>query len=208
MAAFLAAKVPTEVVERRWTVPVDADDAPASASLSASGITVDANEFEGNELVLTLSAGTAAATGSIIATIATDQGRTLVETLYIPVIASAAQIAGTARDYCDFALRKIVGNGVEADAIELSDALERLNGIVAKWRAGGADIGAPFPLTANSVIYCPDWAVDALRFNLRVSCHDHYDAPITPFDVSEARRGLQLVKHKSLPVEREGAEYF
>lgn len=208
MAFILAAKVPTEVVERRWTVPVDADDAPSSVTLSATGVTVDANEFIGDELVLTLSAGTAAATGSIVATVTTDQGRTLVETLYIPVIASAAQIADTARDYVNFALRKVTGNGVDPDSAELDDALERLNALVAAWRAGGADIGAPFPLTANSVIYCPDWAASALRFNLRVSCHDHYDAPITAFDANEARRGLQLIKHMNLPADREGADFF
>lgn len=208
MAAFLSAKVPAEVAERRWTVPVDSDDAPASVALSASGITVDANEFEGNELVLTLSAGTAAATGSIVATVTTDQGRTLVETLTIPIVESAAQIANTARDYCSFALRKIVGIGNDPEASELTDALERLNALVASWRAGGADIGAPFPLTASSVIYCPDYAVDALRFNLRVSCHDHYDAPITAYDADRARRGLQLVKHKNLPANREGAEFY
>lgn len=207
MADFLAAKAPTEVVERRWTVPVDSDDAPASVSLSASGVTVDANEFQGNELVLTLSAGSAAATGSIVATVTTDQGRTLVETLYIPIVASASQIADTARDYCYFALRKITGRR-DPTARELSEALGRLSGMIAKWRAGGANIGCAFPITAATVIYCPDWAVDALRFNLRVSCHDHYDAPITPFDASEAKRGLQLIKHKNLPAEREGSAYY
>lgn len=208
MAFILAAKVPTEVVERRWTVPVDEGDAPASVSLTATGITVNADEFDGDELVLTLSAGTAAATGSIVVTVTTDQGKTLVETLYVPVIASAAQIAATARDYVNFALRKIVGNGVDADSVELDDALERLNALVAMWRAGGADIGAPFPITAGSIIYCPDWAVSALRFNLRVSCHDHYDAPITAFDANEARRGLQLIKHMSLPATRAASDYF
>lgn len=208
MAFILAAKVPTEVVERRWTVPVDADDAPASVSLTASGVTVDANEFEGNELVLTLSGGTAAATGSIVATVTTDRGRTLVETLYIPVIASAAQIADTARDYCTFALRKVIGNGNDPEASELDDALEQLNGLVAQWREGGADIGAAFPITANTVIYCPDWAVDALRFNLRLQVYSLYGEQPTAMDVLKARQGLQLVKHKNLPKERNGASFY
>lgn len=208
MAFILAAKVPTEVVERRWTVPVDEGDAPASVSLSATGITVDADEFDGDELVLTLSAGTAAATGSIVATVTTDQGKTLVETLYIPIIASAAQIAATARDYVNFALRKIVGNGVDADSVELDDALERLNALVAMWRAGGADIGAPFPITAGSIIYCPDWAVSALRYNLLMECAPLYGAEPTATEAMNARRGLQLVKHMSLPANRAGSDYF
>lgn len=208
MAHYLAAKAPTEVVERRWTVPVDADDGAESVSLSASGVTVDASEIKGDELVLTLSAGTAAATGSVIVTVTTSLGRTLVETLYVPIVASAAQIADTARSYCKFALRKIVGMGNDPEAAELDDALERLNAMIAKWRAGGADIGAAFPLTANTVIYCPDWAVDAIRFNLRVACHDAFGAEITAYDVEQATRGRQLVKHKNLPDDRAAADYY
>ena len=207
MAHILAAKAPTEVVERRWAVPVIDGDAPSSASLSASGVTVDDNAFEGNELVLTLSAGSAAATGSIVATITTDAGHTLVETLYIPVVASAAQVADTARDYIDFALRKIVGLGVEAEAEELADALERLNALIAEWRACGADIGAPYPLTSNSVIYCPDYAVNALRYNLMVALAPLYGADLSPLEYEAARRGLQLVKSKNLPADRPGV-YF
>lgn len=209
MAAFLSAKVPAEVVERRWMVPVDADDSPASVSFSASGVTIDADEFEGNELVLTLSGGTAAATGSIVATVTTDQGRTLVETLYIPIVASAAQIANTARDYCSFALRKIIGNGNDPDATELTDALERLNALVAAWRAGGADIGAAFPLDASTVIYCPDWAVSALRYNLLTEINDLYSDVPAPMGWQRlAARGLQLVKHKSLPANRGATTHF
>lgn len=208
MALIWAAKAPGDVYRYTWSPPIASGDGLASFALSVSGCTIDSEQMEGDFVVAFVSGGTGGQTATITATAESNEGECFTETIYLPIVASAAQIACTARDYCDFALRKIVGNGVEADAIELSDALERLNGIVAKWRAGGADIGVPFPLTANSVIYCPDWAVDALRFNLRVSCHDHYDAPITPFDVSEARRGLQLVKHKCLPVEREGAEYF
>jgi hypothetical protein len=190
-----------------WTVPVDQDDAPASVSLSASGVTVDGSEFEGNDLVLYLSGGTAAATASIVATITTDQGRTLVETLYIPVVASASQIAATARDFVNFALRKIVGNGEDPDANELADGLERLNAIVARWRAGGADIGAAFPIVAGTVIYCPDWAVSGLRYNLLIEVASIYGTEPTPLEYEQARRGLQLIKHKNLPVERE-AEFF
>lgn len=207
MADFLASKVAAEVVERRWTVPVDADDAPASVSLSASGVTVDANEFIGNELVLTLSAGTAAATGVIVATVTTDQGRTLVETLYIPIIASAAQIADTANDYVAFALRKVVGIGEEASADELAHALEVLNALVARWRAGGADIGATFPIVSATVIYCPDWAVSALRYNLLIECAPLFGVEPGAIEYELARRGLQLIKHHNLPQVRT-ADYY
>lgn len=199
MADFLAAKVPTEVVRREWAIPVDSDDGPESVALSASGVTVDGSDFEGNTLVLTLSAGTAAATGSITVTVTTSQGRTLVETLYIPVIASTAITADTARDYVDFALRKIVGIGESAEADELAHALECLNGLIARWRAGGADIGSAYPLEASTVIYCPEWAVSALRYNLLVECFNLFGAEPTALEYDMARRGLQLIKHKNLP---------
>jgi hypothetical protein len=202
MADYLAAKASTEVVERRWTVPVDADDAPASVAIVASGVTLDASEIEQGDIVFTISGGTAAATGSLVVTVTTDQARVLVATLYIPVVESAAQIANTARSYCTFALRKIVGLGETPDATELEDALEQLNGLVAMWREGGADIGAAFPIGADTVIYCPDWAVDAIRYNLRLGVYSLYDAQPSQMDVIKAKQGLQLIKHNNLPVER------
>lgn len=198
MAYFLAAKTAGEVVRREWPVPVDADDGASSASLSASGVTVDSNSFEGNNLVLTLSGGTAATTGSIVATITTTQGRTLVETLYVPVVASAAQVADTARSYVEFVLRKVTGIGETPEADEAADALERLNAMVAEWRAGGADIGAPYPLTLSSVIYCPDYAVRALRYNLLIDCAGLYGMEPTIDERMTAMRGLQLVKQTNV----------
>lgn len=206
MAGYLASKVSTEVVRRSWTVPVDADDAPASASLSASGVTVDANEFIGSDLVLTLSGGTAATTGSIVATITTNQGRTLIETLYLPIVQSAAQIADTARDYVTFALRRRNGPRAATDT-QLDYCLEHLNAIVATWRAGGADIGAAFPIEADTVIYCPDYVVMGLRNALLVNVLPFYGVEPTPMEYENARRGLQLIKHKNLPVERV-ADYY
>lgn len=203
MADFLKAKAASEVVRREWVVPVDDDDAPSSVAISASGITVDSSAFEGNTLVLTLSGGTAAATATVTPTVTTDKSRTLIETLYVPVIDSPAQIADTARSYIQFALRKITGIGETPDADELDDALERLNAMVARWRAGGADIGAPFPLTANSVIYCPDWAVTGLRYGLMMECADLYSYQPTPMEYELARRGVQMIKHKNLPDKRE-----
>lgn len=202
MATYLDSKTASEVVRREWVVPVDSDDNPSSVALVATGITVDSSAFEGDTLVLTLSAGTAAATGSIVATVTTDKSRTLIETLYIPVIASAAQTADTARDYVNFALRKTVGIGESAEADEADDALERLDALIATWREGGADIGSPYPLTLNSVIYCPDWAVSGLRYNLLLECASLYEVPVSAMDAMRANRGLQLIKHKNLPAER------
>ena len=205
MAHFLASKVAAEVVGRRWTVP--GDDLPTAVSTSASGVTVDSAEVDGSDIVLTLSAGTAGATASVTVTVTTGLGQTLIETLYVPVILSTAVTADTANDYVAFALRKVVGIGEEASADELADALERLNALVADWRATGADIAATFPIISSTVIYCPDWAVSALRYNLLVECAPLYGVEPTALEYDRARRGLQLVKNKNIPAAA-AVEYY
>jgi hypothetical protein len=208
MAYVLAAKAPTEVVERRWTVPVDSEDAPSSASLSATGVTVDSNSFEGDELVLVLSGGTAATTGRITATITTEQGLVLVETLLVPVVLSAATLAPTARDVVTFALRKVVGNGVTPTAAEMEDGLERLNMMLAGWREEGADIGVTSPLTASTVLYCPDYAVEAVKYGLIQQIAPLYSYELDAAEVLHARRGLQRVKQSALSEDHSAVAYY
>jgi hypothetical protein len=207
MAAFLPSKVAAEIVQRRYAVPVDKDDNPASVSFSATGVTVVSTEIENAEVLINISGGTAGETASIVLTVTTDEGRTLVQTLYLPIIASAAQIAHTAREYVTFALRRVIGNGETPSADEMTDALERLNAMVAEWRAQGADIGAAFPIVAETVIYCPDYAVPALRYNLLLDVASLYGEPVTQMEAMKARQGLSLVKNMNVPDVRE-ATYF
>jgi hypothetical protein len=207
MAVFLASKVAAEIVQRAYDVPVDKDDNAASVSFSSTGVTVTSSEFEDNKLLMTISGGTAGQTAAIVATVTTDEGRVLIETLYLPIIASASQIAQTAREYVGFALRRFIGNGEEATADEMFDGLERLSALVAEWRATGADIGAAFPIETDTVIYCPDWAVSALRYNLLVDCSNLYEATVTQSEYMMAMRGKALVKNMNVLDERV-AEYF
>ena len=204
MAYHLTPKAPTETVERRWLVPVDVDDAPVSASLSASGVTVDANSFEDAELVLTLSGGTAATSGYITATITTSQGRVLVETLYIPIVVSTT-VGTTARDICLFALRKVAGINDDPDASELSDAMERLNDMLARWVVEGADTGATYPLVETTVMDIPNAYLSAIKANLLLEVVDLYGEVPGAVDVRNARTGLQAIKQanvgKPAPVE-------
>lgn len=204
---FFESKTASGVKAYTYTPDIVSDDSIESFVVTPTGATVDDEKHTGHDIILMVSGGTAGQTASFLFVVTTANGETLRQTVYLPIIESAAQIADTARSYVNFALRKIAGIGESADADELDDALERLNALIARWRAGGADIGAPFPLTADSVIYCPDWAVSALRYNLMVECADLYGAELTPFQYEQARRGLQLVKHKNLP-ETRTAEYF
>lgn len=209
MAAILAQKAPTEVVERRWTVPVDDDDKPGSASLSASGITVDADSIEDDELVLTLSGGTNGQTGSIVATITTQRGRTLVETLYIPVAVSTSS-AATVQDICTFALRKVVGAGETPAAENMADAVERLGDMLEYWRGVGADVGAPRPLESSTVIYAPQSFLSAIKNNLILQVADLYGENFNPGPVvvQNARSGLAHIKQANLSNTRSGPDYY
>ena len=204
MAIHLASKPAADVVLYTWEP--HPTESLSTFTLTATGAAIDAESGSDTLVEFYLSGGTAGQTASVAASAVLADGSEVSETLYIPIIANTAQIAATARDYVNFALRRITRSPA---ARELEDALERLSGLIARWREGGADIGAPFPLTASSVIYCPDWAVSALRYNLLIECAPLYGPSAEPsaMEYENARRGLQLVKHKNLPDVREGWYY-
>lgn len=208
MAQTWPGKAPTEIVERRWTVPVDADDGLASFVVVVSGVTKDSQETDGDDAVVVLSAGTTGTTASVTITATTSQGRVCVETFYLPIIVSTVVLGHTARDICDFALRKVVGAGETAEADELDDALERLSDLLLAWRRQGADVGATFPLLSATVLNVPDEFVAAIKHNLRVELHEHYGLSLTPYDMMRARTGLALVKNRLLPTDRSPAVFY
>lgn len=199
--AHWAAKAPTEVVEREWTVP-----GLLSATISATGITVDGSEQNGDTLIVTLSGGTSMGVVTITAT--TSDGETLVEKFYIPIAAQGNAFSGTARDCCYFALRKITGNGENPDADEMDDALERMNAMLAAWHASGGQTYIPLPVVAGTILYAPDGYIETIKYSLRVGLHEHYGVPVSPFDVTMARDGIKRIKQAELPDDRAAADYF
>lgn len=207
MAIYWSAKTPTQVIRYNWLPDLVAGDTLASATVTATGATVDLSSLEQESVAVLVSGGTAGETASFAVSATTVEGETLTETIYLPIIASAAQIAHTAREYVTFALRRVIGNGETPSADEMTDALERLNAMVAEWRAQGADIGAAFPIVAETVIYCPDYAVPALRYNLLLDVASLYGEPVTQIEAMKARQGLSLVKNMNVPEER-AATYF
>ena len=208
MAIFAPSKTAAEVVEVTFSPPLNDGDAILSFTATATGCTKDSSEDDGKTITLVISAGTAAATGSIAFSVITEGGETLAETMYIPIVNSAAQIAATARDYVEFALRRATGLGEDPTSHEADEALAILNGMVAEWRQFGADIGAPYPLTLTSVIYCPDYAVNALRYNLMMNCTSFLSFDPGPYAAERAKRGLQLVRQTNLPDERASVLYY
>jgi hypothetical protein len=181
MAQHWQPKAPTEVVERRWRVPLATTDGISAVSTAAVGVTVDSDDHELNEAVVVLSGGTDGA-GSVTVTITTDDGLTLTETFYIAIRASTAQTV-TARDVCHFALRKIVGVGGDPEAAELEDAIEQLQGLFSRFNIG------PIPVDANSALNVPDDVVQPIKFYLRKLVSDTYEKALTPVEAEMADWG-------------------
>lgn len=198
MANQLAGKAPTETVERRWLVPVDECDGIASVLLNGSGVTVDGYDIDGREVVITLSGGTAGSVGAITASATTDNGLTLVDTLYVPILATTATMAETGSSICAFALRKVSGIGETADAAEFEDALERLNDMLAMWRIDGLDIGVSLPLTASATLAIPDEYISAIKWNLTVNIAPLYEATLDAVTMGNAEQYRRLVANRLL----------
>lgn len=186
--AHWEAKTPAEVVERRWSVPLAEGDGISGVSTSATDVTVDSDDHELSEAVVVLSGGSAGTVGAVTVTVTTIAGHTHVETFYVPIYAPTAQ-AVTARDVCSFALRKIVGVGNDAEASELDDALDLLQGIFARFGIG------PIPVAAGDAISVADDIVLPLKCYLRKLAHSTYEAPLNPTDAEMADWGERYLQN-------------
>lgn len=193
MSLHWTAKAPGDVYRYTWTPPLAPGDSLSSFTASATGATIDLSEQDGDDAVLFVSGGTAGATAVFTFTALTTDGETLTETVYLPIRASANGFSYTARDIVEFALRKVVGNGNTAEADEAEDALERLNDMLAMWRIDGLDIGIAGPLALGTTIAVRDEFIPAVKFNLRVACHSHYDVPVDAYDASMAESTKRLI---------------
>lgn len=191
-------KAPSEVVERRWKVPLPDDDSISAVVAVATGVTVNSDDYEGAEAVVVLSAGTAGTEATVTVTVTTVDGLTLVETFYIAIRASTAALGYTAQDLCGFALEKIAGIGVTPDASESATALKRLNDMLALWRIDGLDVGVAAVLVLSDTVDIPDEYVAAIKWNLRLLCHEHFGVPLGDFDMMMAERAKTLVANRLL----------
>jgi hypothetical protein len=198
MAQTWPAKAPTEIVERRWAVPLADGDSITGVSASATGVTVTSDDHELDEAVLVLSAGSDGTEASVTVTVTTNDGNTHVETFFIAIRATVADFTTTARDVVAFALRKIVGTAGDADAVEMDDGLELLNGMLATWRINGMDVGVASPLAAADTLDVPDEFVLPIKFALRKLCHSTYEAPLTTTDEQMAMDGERLIANRLL----------
>lgn len=207
MALTWAAKAPGAIYRYTWTPPFVAGDGLAAFTASAAGAVIDSAAADGEAVVLYVSGGTAGTTAAFTLTAESNQGESFSETVYLPIVAPSAN-GSTARDFCEFVLRKVYGKDETPEASALADALERMNDMLRGWAATGADVGATFPLAADTVIYCKPEFEAAIKNNLIVQIADLYDLPIGQIVQINAVRGLQLVKSANLPDDRAGAAYY
>lgn len=195
MALYLTPKAPTAVFRYGWEPALLSGDAISTATLTVSsgdGV-LDSYSIEDNEVRFFLSGGTDSTVTVIAATVTTDDGETIAETIYVPINVKTQAISNTANDVCAFALRKIVGNGSTASADELTDAIERLNAKIALWRIAGMDLGVAEELTASDTLTIADGHLTALKYSLRAELHDHYGVPLSQTDYTMAREAEAIV---------------
>jgi hypothetical protein len=198
MAQTWPAKAPTEIVERRWTVPLAEGDSISGVTTSATGVTVTSDDHQLDEAIVSLSAGTAGTEASVTVTVTTSDGNTHVDTFFIAIRATTAAFGTTVRDAVTFALRKIAGNGNAPTADELADGVELFNGMIATWRINGMDIGVAGTLAASDTIDVPDEFILPVKFALRRLCHSTYEAPLTAIDETMATEGERLIANRLL----------
>jgi hypothetical protein len=198
MAQHWAAKAPTEIVERRWTVPLAQGDSISTVSALGTGVTATSDGNQLDDAVVVLSAGSAGTEASVVVTVTTRNGNTHVETFLVAIRAQAAALGNTVRDIAGFALRKITGVGETPEAAELADAVELLNGMLATWRIDGLDIGVAGVLTANDTLDVPDEFVLPVKYSLRRLCHSTYNEPLAPIDEQMAVEGRRLIANRLL----------
>lgn len=198
MMQVLPSKAPGETVSHRWEPELDYLESIQSVSAGVDSgtvtVTTERENYRGNDgVTLFIAGGAAGETARISVEGVTSEGRTLIGVFSIGVLAEAPLLGETARDVCYFALRKVAGNGSTPTADELSDAMERLNNLIAMWRIQSLDIGIAKKLEDDDALNIPDAFVMALKFCLRRDLHDFYGVPLSVLDVQQAEQAQAAV---------------
>ena len=198
-------KASDEVKRYVWTPALAYGDSISSYTATPTTVAVDSDEQDGDDIVLYVS-GTAS--GTIALEAVTANGETITDTAYVPVGVNTDPFGYTARDVCDFALRKVTGLGEEASGESLADAMERLNDMVASWASQGADIGVPLPIASTDTLRIEPFVAQALKNNLILQLSDQYNREVSQIVAMNARMGLQQIKTANLNSYRSGPDYF
>ncbi len=205
MALSWSAKAPGDTYRYTWVPALLEGDSLASYTVEVDGAVIEAQEQDGDEVVLFVSGGTSGAAATFTFTGESADGESLTETIYLPIRTGNTN---TAQDVCAFALRKVFGNGEDPPADAAEDALERLNDMLAAWTRQGADVGAAAPLELTSELLLADAFLSAIKNNLILHLADNYGLEVPAIVAMNARTGLQTIKAANLSADREGGDYY
>ena len=206
MALTWAAKAPGDVYRYTWSPPLAYGDGLGSYTASVSGAVIDNESVEDNSVVLSVSGGSAGTTATFTLEATSDQGETLTETIYLPIVANTA--GATAREICEYALRKVYGKDETPEASAMSDAIERLEDMLRQWDATGAAVGATYPILEATVLRVQPSFLSAIKNNLIIEIAELYDLPISVTIARNAVRGMQHIKTANLPEDRAAGVYY
>ncbi|MGL5737087.1 MAG: hypothetical protein ACRCYS_19670 [Beijerinckiaceae bacterium] len=205
MALYWPSKAPGDVREYTWTPDADEHISSAVITVATGTATIDVVS-NGTTITVTVTGGAVNVVQILAATVTFGNGEVLTEEIHIPVDEAGNRSGNTVRDVCLFALRKIVGNGDDPTADELSDAIERLQDFIASLEDQGANLGVPLPLAEGDVLFVRDSFLQGIKANLLIQVFEHYGEPVTALQYSMASRGLALIKNAAL--DRSGPDYF
>ena len=208
MAVMLSPKPASGIRLYSWAPDLAEGDSIYSYILTPTTVTIQADDTTGDTIEFYAAGGTAGNVYKIAAFVNTSYGETIIETLYVPVYGPDNAFTATAGDVINYALRPVVGLTGSATDDEKVDALEWLNGLLASWRDQGADVGALFPLTLTSTMYCSDAHLLAIKNNLRVMVAEQYGRQVAPATAMMAQQGLAQIKYSLLPSDRGGVDYY
>lgn len=197
MAVYWPAKAAADTVIRYWTPIEGSGVASVVWVVSSGGVTLSDTGYEGDTVNTTITGGTNATPAVITATATMGDGQIITETLYLPIYATTQKLDETVRDVCNYALRIVTGIAEVADADQLSDAMERFDGMVATHFAG---LDISLPSAAADALKVPDYAIAALRNNLVLELSPIYGFQPSPLTIRQASTGLSAVKMGLRPV--------
>ena len=204
------AKSPNEVIAYNWEPELAEGDNLQSFSLAVSTgtVVIDSEEQAGDLVIAYIAGGANGETAIITATGITTFGEEIEDAIYLPIRTKPNSFNYSVSEVLQYALRPVVGLAATPTSSELEDARENFDDMVASWAAEGADLSIKLPSDTSDMLYVPDYAINALKANLRVRIAGLYEKPVDMNDYKSAMRGLQHIKSAKLPVYRDGSEYF
>lgn len=93
---------------------------------------------------------------------------------------------------------EIYDSGSAPTAQQTADALEALNDMLAAWEARGISMGSTLIASAGATITAPDYAVEALKYNLALRIAPEYGKTPSAEVIAGAKTGLKMLENQAM----------